>query len=175
MRCPTCGYNLRGLASGACPECGAALGLALVAEVDRGVNRGAFRLLLLMSFGWPALAGLMNTIRFYQSAWSIATYTGIRNWPSYGTRTPAGAGGSTWFGRLRALNWSAVDSLTWMQLGWAASLAMTGIAGLASLSWYWNRPCPPRVQSRLIRFGVSVFLVYVLWHFGWFIYQQMWG
>lgn len=51
--CPRCRYNLRGVASEACPECGWALILMLR---DRGLARYA-RLALAMAFLWASLVG----------------------------------------------------------------------------------------------------------------------
>lgn len=57
--CPHCGYNLRGVESPRCPECGGALELTL-ARPRRLSGWGPF---LLLVFGWLLLAGGMNTAR----------------------------------------------------------------------------------------------------------------
>lgn len=57
--CPRCSYNLRGVESARCPECGGELRLAL--ERRRRLNGwGPF---LLLVFGWLLLSGGINTAR----------------------------------------------------------------------------------------------------------------
>src|ERR1700678_2777121 len=64
--CPLCGYNLRGLASPRCPECGHSLGLsvslvepflkawvALVGSACAGGGVGLVFLALVARLGWP--------------------------------------------------------------------------------------------------------------------------
>lgn len=57
--CPHCGYNLRGVESANCPECGRALELGLVRR-PRLLGWGPF---LALVFAWLFLAGGMNTVR----------------------------------------------------------------------------------------------------------------
>src|ERR1051326_1221584 len=59
VACPKCGYNLRGVESARCPECGERLELGL-APAKRFGGWGAF---LLLVFAWLFLAGGMNTAR----------------------------------------------------------------------------------------------------------------
>jgi hypothetical protein len=61
--CPRCGYNLRGVESAVCPECGAGLSLTL-AQPRRLAGWGPF---LLAVFGWLLLAGTMSTTRNFRS------------------------------------------------------------------------------------------------------------
>jgi len=57
--CPGCGYNLRGVATDKCPECGAVLEL----EIKRRRPLAGWGALLLLVFGWLFLAGGLNTAR----------------------------------------------------------------------------------------------------------------
>jgi len=65
--CPLCGYNLRGLASGRCPECGSGLRLAVglaepflrawiavVVSFVAGAGLGIFFVVMLLSHGPPS-------------------------------------------------------------------------------------------------------------------------
>jgi hypothetical protein len=53
LHCPTCGYNLRGLPDGACPECGGRFERATLARMERPtVSTAAIRLFV---FVWPAI------------------------------------------------------------------------------------------------------------------------
>jgi hypothetical protein len=60
--CPLCGYNLRGVESDRCPECGERLELGLVKR-KRLRGWGPF---LVLALGWLLLAGSMNTVRGVQ-------------------------------------------------------------------------------------------------------------
>jgi hypothetical protein len=74
--CPSCGYNLRGVRISACPECGRSLALALQGQASSPLS--GFRLFLLLAFGWLALAGTMNSVRFAHQAYDLASHTPLR-------------------------------------------------------------------------------------------------
>lgn len=57
--CPACGYNLRGVESAACPECGSGLSLSL----QRRRPLAGWLAFLLLAFGWVFVAGSMNATR----------------------------------------------------------------------------------------------------------------
>ncbi len=57
--CPACGYNLRGVASDKCPECGATLEL----ELRRRRPAAGWGAFLILVFGWLFVAGTLNTVR----------------------------------------------------------------------------------------------------------------
>ena len=165
--CPACGYNLRGVESAACPECGQGLRLALSRADAPSLEFGGYRLLLLMGFGWTALAGIMNATRTVELARSLAKYGAwsVRNPP------PSGVGfarGTPW-----AMNWNMVDWLTWFRLGWAVFLAVAGIVGLVFLARYWSGRCPAKVRRRLVHACMFVFSVYVVWHVVWFMQEYL--
>lgn len=57
--CPRCSYNLRGVESAKCPECGGELRLTL----ERRKRLDGWGPFLLLVFGWLLLSGAMNTAR----------------------------------------------------------------------------------------------------------------
>jgi hypothetical protein len=67
--CPACGYDLHGVESGACPECGETLGLSLRPPDGLGRRRG----LLVLLFTWLLLAGAMNEYRAVHAIHRTAT------------------------------------------------------------------------------------------------------
>lgn len=64
--CPNCGYNLRGLTSGACPECRYVPRLEL-ARMDRPIGRQIRMLLALAAIG--CARGLAGIIEFGVNIW----------------------------------------------------------------------------------------------------------
>ena len=58
-RCPACHYNLRGTAGPNCPECGRTLALGVREAGGLARRRG----LLLVTFGWPLVAGSIHGSR----------------------------------------------------------------------------------------------------------------
>jgi hypothetical protein len=69
--CPHCGYNLRGVEGGACPECGGRIQLSLL-KATRFAGHGLF---ILLALTWVFLAAGMNAARqgqlIYQDAMRV--------------------------------------------------------------------------------------------------------
>lgn len=154
--CPRCAYNLRGVESGVCPECGEEISLAISRGSSIGLRDGDYRLFFIFGFGWPMLAGIMNATRTFQMARSIAS--------GYGYRRSAWGSGR--------FDWDAVDTMTWFRLGWAMYLAVAGLVGLIVVLRMWSRDCTFDRRARLTASCIFVFGVYVAWHVVWFVIEQ---
>ena len=74
--CPCCGYNLRAVESGACPECGQNLDLGVTEGGPTGFGRRWG--LLLLVFAWLLLAGAMNDYRAVRSIHRTLTGQWVR-------------------------------------------------------------------------------------------------
>ncbi|MGE4198756.1 MAG: hypothetical protein AB7G11_16735, partial [Phycisphaerales bacterium] len=147
--CPRCGYCLRGVESRTCPECGESLALQLSRRSTLHLRDGDFRYFLLLGFGWPMLAGLMNGFRAFQQARAIASF--------YGSRQNVVSSG-----------WELVDWSVWLRLGWSLYLALAGAAGLCVVVWHWSRPCAITRTLKIAHACLFVFGVYLAWHVAWF-------
>jgi hypothetical protein len=86
--CPACGYNLRDVSSGQCPECGRPLTLGLRVPGALWRRRGMLALVLL----WLLVAGSMNATRAGRSIYSIVNSS---QWITYRTAVPGGVSSFT--------------------------------------------------------------------------------
>ncbi|MHC5004759.1 MAG: hypothetical protein ACYTJ0_16730 [Planctomycetota bacterium] len=89
VACPACGYNLRGVVSATCPECGLALHLGVQETGALGRRWG----LLLLIFAWLLLAGTMNDYRALRSIHSTVygqQFATIASLPNVTWTVPSG-------------------------------------------------------------------------------------
>jgi hypothetical protein len=86
VACPGCGYNLRGLGSNRCAECGLLVDLGVQPRRERW-TAVAF---VAIACGWPFVTAAMNTCRSLQSAIYISQLTS-------GTRAQFSAASGTTF------------------------------------------------------------------------------
>lgn len=165
VACPGCGYNLRGAQDTVCPECGGRIELAVGRRV-----RG-YWLLMLVAFGWVAIAAAMNatrdaratleqarvsrTVSILLAGGSVSVGGGtltaqsiIINGNAARPGRPVGIGGLTVVptGAGTARAWSQVRWQTWLALGWSGALAVAGLAGLVLVLL---------MRGRLVRDGPS--------------------
>ena len=150
--CPRCAYNLRGVELDVCPECGESLSLKLSRESTIGLRDGDYRLFFLIGFGWPCLAGIMNTTRTLRQAHAVASYYNLRS-------------------SIFRSWWDTMDWGTWLRLGWSVYLTVAGLIGLIVVWRHWSRPCTYDRRSKLTQTCLFVFGVYLAWHVVWFFIE----
>jgi hypothetical protein len=169
--CPGCGYNLRGVEGGTCPECGLAIEL-VIARPERWWGGRAPLVLLL---AWLLLAGGMNATRAgfaIERAGTVVTVQGaVIAPPSLPTLTitmpssPAQTGNARQLQvytdalsayrtqarqmlsqipgtRSTAFSWAAVPTERYLAFGAWALLGLGGAAGLTIALVMWRRDRP---------------------------------
>lgn len=67
--------------------------------------------------------------------------------------------------------WSSVPPETWVRLGWAALLALSGLAGVLVLWRHRRRPLTAEGWARARLFAVVAFGVYAGFHVYWFVQE----
>lgn len=73
VRCPGCGYNLRGLEEGTCPECGFGVNLEALRELDRRQRfKKAWRHAAALEYSWLG-AGAMMMVCALLVHWGLAS------------------------------------------------------------------------------------------------------
>lgn len=176
--CPGCGYNLRGCAAAACPECGRALRLRL----DPG-DRGALphRMFLVLALGWVLIASAMNTVRAVQTLrFELSMVQRQRLALTTIQSFSAGQGRVT----IRLAPGGAlapaatVSNSTWARLVWAGGLTVGAAAGFVALGLVRRAARledadgrgdgPPRGR-RLVAYAWGLFAVYAGWHIVMFV------
>lgn len=192
--CPACGYNLRGVAGPACPECNE----AIVLELAGHRRRWAPVVFALLAFAWLLTAGVLNTSRHARAAWEIAhspsavsigslfgsfggPFTGSAgpltgsfsqpltgsSYQSYTTRGPDGRTTTTIIQQIPApppANWSLVPAGTWARLGWSLFLLAAGTVGVLAVARHHRRALSARGWTRLSRLAVLAFALYGGFH-----------
>lgn len=168
MACPGCGYNLRGSAGEACPECGRAIELALAG----GPARRTWVALLMLFVAVLALSGMDATragIDVHREAQTWQAFQVLVTGPGGITqrRVNSGATSTLTAGRItftqtnmvvgtsrfnftpapRAMTWSNVSWQTWTRAGWWGILALAALVALAMVlarRRRWGTDAAPR-------------------------------
>lgn len=193
--CPNCRYNLRGVTSEACPECGEPIELQLGGSRRHWVPP----VFMALAFAWLMIAGGMNATRNGVIAWDAAYQPAMPTWSFYTNRATI-TGGSTLSGTFqsgvtiqvgpngttttRVLQgtpiaastgpvWSNVAGITWVRLGWSSFLVIAGLLGLVILWRHRRRPLSARAWARARLFALLAFGIYGGFHLYWFAIEFM--
>lgn len=193
--CPNCRYNLRGVASESCPECGEAIELQLGGSRRHWVPP----VFMALAFAWLMIAGGMNGARNGVIAWDAAHQWAMPAWSFYTNRGTITGGGSTWTGGFQSgvtittgpngtitrviqgtpaaattgAVWSNVAGTTWVRLGWSSFLVIAGVLGLIILWRHRRRPLSARAWARARLFALVTFGIYGGFHLYWFAIEFM--
>lgn len=169
--CPGCGYNLRGSAGGACPECGRAIELALAG----GPARRTWVALLLVFLAVLALSGMDATragLDVHREAQTWPAFQVIVSGPggisqrqlvagttstltarqiTFTQNTVAGSSRFNFTPAPRAMTWGNVSWQTWTRAGWWGMLALAALVALAVVlrrRRRWGTDAAPRALVR---------------------------
>lgn len=181
--CPHCHYNLRGVSTSACPECGRAIELQLA-----GVRRSWVPpIFMFLAFGWMLTAGAMNTWRNAAYVWDAA-HTGPnifitsvigpqRAAPGSGPVTiTARPGGAFQFSQsviTPTTTWGNVTADLWIRLSWSSFLVLAGVLGVAVLWRHLSRPLSPAAWARARLLAIAAFAIYAGFHLYWFAIEML--
>jgi hypothetical protein len=200
VRCPRCGYNLRGVQEPRCPECG----LEIQIEIA-GSRRGGLLWFVLLALGWVLVAGGMNTARSARDVWNEATpgpqvltlgsgigSIVINSPPSRQVRLSSGRQQMV-TGSLRiqsslsvtgssvilspapsstGAQWANVATMSWVSLGWWATLSVVALVLLGVVALVCWRGRGQLVES-VAPAAAGLFALYGGYHIFLFVREMM--
>jgi hypothetical protein len=162
--CPSCNYNLRGVASDHCPECNTPLTLTLNASATIRAERRLVTILASIIAILSALNIGRACIIISASAQNLYIQPTIMVKPGQSaTVTVQGGGG---YGNY---NWSAVSQREWLSLGW--SLMCFALAAWAILWILTHRRVNPTHTTALITAAATS--LFVLYHIAYFFIWEL--